>query len=90
MSSFTDEKPRVATEKEVKAPWGGGANGKWFRCYLCGYKFKVGDMWRWVFGKGKCVNFITCEACDGDDVMERWIALGKEYHSDKFWWFKKD
>ena len=75
--AFTDQKPRIATEEDVKAPWGGGKNGEYFRCELCGHKFVVGDCWRFVVGK-RTVNFIVCESCDGPDVRERY----------KDWWDK--
>ena len=93
MGNFTDQQPRVATEKDVKAPWAGGKCGKWFRCNLCGHKFKVGDVWRWYFGGGVAPNFAVCEKCDGEDALERWVALRKEYEAacdGKFWWFTKE
>lgn len=86
--SFTDQKPRIATEKDCKAKWGGYKNGDRFRCYLCGHKFKPGDTWRWVYSQ-KYMNFLVCDSCDGDDVQERWIAANKELR-EKFWWFVQD
>lgn len=80
--SFTDQKPRVATEQEVNARWG----GKNFRCYLCGHKFSIGDVWRWVYAADrKLFNVTVCEKCDGPDVLERWE---KHYNDAKqrFWW----
>jgi len=88
MSKFTDQKPRVATVDDCRARWGGVPNGKRFRCYLCGYKFKPGDTWRWVYGNGQSPaygNFIVCESCDGEDVLERWAAANKEL-LQRFWW----
>jgi len=86
--SFTDQKPRIATAEDTKAPWGGKKNGEWFRCYLCGHRFVEGDYWRWVYGK-ETINFNVCKSCDGDDVRERF----KE-HVDKckkiFWWWRKE
>ena len=81
---FTDQKERVATDEDVSAPWGGEKNGKRFRCYLCGYKFKVGDTWRWVAGKWT-INFLVCQPCDGEDVQERFKAHN-EYGEQAFWW----
>ena len=81
--SFTDQKPRQATEKDLKARWGGRPNGELFRCYLCGHKFQVGDTWRWVYAK-VFHNFLVCERCDGPDVHKRWaehIKILKE----KYW-----
>lgn len=91
--SFTDEQPRVATEKQVTR-WGGSEeSGKRFRCYLCGYKFKIGDYWRWVQGtKVRLSNLLVCKKCDGPDVLKRWKKANKEWKKaneelkTKFWW----
>lgn len=72
--SFTDQKPRIATEDECKANWGGVKNGKKFRCYLCAHKFVVGDVWRWVYGDS-VGNFMVCEKCDGPDAIQKYHAL---------------
>jgi hypothetical protein len=71
---FTNGKPRQATEADCKAPYGGLKNGRGFRCYLCGHRFAVGDIWRWVYcNDGSCPggNFLVCESCDGPDVKDR-------------------
>lgn len=83
--SFTDQKRRVATEKHCNANWNGGKNGKYFRCYLCGHKFVEGDGWRWVYGDTQTINFCTCDSCDGDDVVERFLKQEQEY-KDKYWY----
>lgn len=91
--NFTNQLPRVATAEECKLRWGGGRPGDRFRCYLCGHKFAVGDVWRWVFdnddaSQGGMGNFVTCAACDGHDVRERWwrhCAFAKR----ALWWFRK-
>ncbi len=66
---------RAATEKECRAPWGGFPEGRHFRCYLCGHRFAVGDLWRFVYnGAGSScpgTNFLVCASCDGPDVMDR-------------------
>jgi len=86
--NFTDQKPRIATDEHVKARWCAGAPGEKFRCYLCGYKFKVGDQWRWVYNNGPdkpCNgNFLVCEKCDGEDVLEKWHKIHEELK--KYWW----
>lgn len=96
--SFTDQQPRIATEKEIKMDWGGGANGKYFRCYLCGYKFKVGDYWRWVFSNnvsGAGGNPLVCKTCDGsnEEVIAKWKVQCQEYQEiikgAKYWWFNR-
>ena len=75
--SFTDQKPRIATEADTKAPWSGYKNGERFYCYLCGHKFVVGDGWRWVCaGSIRRSNLLVCNACDCPDVLEKW----------KQWW----
>ena len=91
--SFTDQKPRIATEQDVTASWGGAKNGKYFRCYLCGHKFVIGDQYRFVFGKDT-VNCIVCQLCDGTDeeVRGKWRKLQDEFDelsSGKFWFFTK-
>jgi hypothetical protein len=89
MSSFTDQKQRIATEEDLVARWCCGKLGEKFRCYLCGYKFKFGDKWRFVYGGVKhLTNFITCEKCDGEDVLERWVELNKMI-KEKLWWLKE-
>jgi len=85
--SFTDQKPRVATTEDIKSPWGGHKGT--LRCYLCGHKFKTGQVWRWVFSETHS-DFLVCELCDGNDVKDRWIAHVKEYNqlkNGKYWYF---
>lgn len=91
--SFTDQKPFVVTEKHTKGMWGGGRNGIFFRCYLCGHKFVVGDIARWVYSNGvpgASGNPIVCAACDGpsEDVIARWKFMHEEA-ATRFWWFTK-
>lgn len=88
--SYTDQKPRVATEKECKASWGGSPNGERFRCYLCGYRFTPGDIFRWVMAtKILLCNVLVCEVCDGHDVLDKWKKMHEEA-KEKFWWFTED
>ena len=92
---FTDQKRRVATEADCAASWGGVKNGVRFRCYLCGHRFVPGDGWRWVYSAGQSqeiegkrfgvVNPMTCDSCDGDDVLDRWVKRNEEFNSAKFW-----
>lgn len=89
--SFTDQKPRVATTEDVRAQWGGGKKGKYFRCYLCGHKFAVGDQYRFVFGN-RSANCLVCQSCDGSnqEVQEKWNQLHNEFtelSNGKFWYF---
>jgi len=89
--SFTDQKPRIATEADVKAPWGGAKNGKNFRCYLCGHKFQVGDQYRFVFEQ-TLGNLMVCQDCDTGDVLQKWADHQSEWEKlrdGKFWYFTK-
>ena len=91
-TGFTNQKPRIATEEDVKAPWSGGPPGKYFRCTLCGHRFQVGNYWRWVYmGKHALTNILACEACDTADVDEKWIKANEEWkqmeETGPFWWF---
>jgi len=89
--SIMDGKFHVATEKYCNAPWGGSKQR--FRCYLCGYKFKVGDFFRIQYTNdisGYGGNPLICEKCNGPDVIDRWKAVCDEYNSDKFWSFRWD
>lgn len=88
--SFLDGKPRVATEETIKMPWCGNKQGKYFRCGLCGHRFKVGDVWRCQFTNdtpGAGGNPFICESCDGtkEEIVAKLIALREEFDSDKFW-----
>jgi len=83
---FTKQLPQVADERDVDGCWNGGKHGEYFRCYLCGYRFKVDDYWRWVYaGNTGLGNLIVCEKCDGNDVLERW-RLANEEAEQRFWW----
>ena len=84
--SFTNQKPRIATKKDIHANWNCGKNGKYFRCHLCGYKFIEGDYWRCVLGSSKnLTNFLVCKKCDGEDVLDKWEKANKEAKG-RFWW----
>lgn len=77
MKNFTDGKPWIATEADCKARWSGGKDGKYFRCHLCGYKFKVGDRIRWQYTNNiphAGGNPLVCEKCDTseEDVIAEW------------------
>lgn len=91
--SFTDQKQFIATEDHVHARWSGGKDGKNFRCGLCGHKFTVGDRVRWVYmnsnPESHFGNFLTCEQCDGPDIVERRIKWEKEAKT-RFWQLFKD
>lgn len=85
---------RPATQKNLDARWCGAPPGKRFRCYLCGYKFVIGDLWRPVYANGGGSakapryghgNFLVCEKCDGPDVLERW-ANHCEVADRCYWW----
>ena len=91
MSPFTDQKPKIATKKDCEMEWSGGKNGKYFRCYMCGYKFVEGDYWRWVYTNDipdAGGNPLVCKECDGPDVRERWRTHKKELRT-KYWWVNR-
>ena len=93
--SFTDGKPRVATEADCKGRWSGGLNGKHFRCGFCGHKFKVGDYWRFQFTNDlprAGGNPLVCESCDEgpEKTRQKWVKKCKAfYDSGEWWWFSK-
>lgn len=89
--SFTNQKQRIATEKECNADWGMHGKGKAFRCYLCGYKITVGDKWRWISGKGMS-NFMICEKCDigTDDEIRATMKSIIDESKIKLWWLWLD
>jgi hypothetical protein len=88
--SFLNQKPIIATDEDLKKPWGGGKNGKYFRCYMCGHKFEVGDQYRFVYGENVNLgNLLVCKHCDGDDVLQRWADMHDELKKikEKYWRF---
>jgi hypothetical protein len=86
--SFTDQQPFKVTKEYCRQNWSGGKDGKYFRCGMCGHRFKPGDQCRWVYMNStpdSCFgNFLTCEACDGPDIIERRIAWQNEAFT-RFW-----
>lgn len=91
---FTNQKRWVVTEHDCEMKW--GLDGDGFRCALCGHRFKPGDGARWIYAAGRTFksaegktfgvcNFKTCDACDGPDVLDRWVARNVEFFSDRFW-----
>jgi len=93
MASFTDGKQRLATEEDLKACWGGIDNG--FRCCFCGYKFKLGDKWRWQYTndiKNAGGNPVVCAKCDEgiEKTREKWIEKCKrvkDLFENELWFF---
>lgn len=94
---FMDQKRRVATEDDCKRRWRGTPNGADFRCYLCGHKFVPGDGYRWVYSAGAgytseagknygVINPMTCDACDGPDILDRWVEINKEFFTQPRFW----
>jgi len=82
---WTNRKPWIATEDDCKRPWNGGKNGKYFRCALCGHKFKPGDTVRWEMTN--MGNPFICKACDGtrEEIIEKMIACREQ--AKKLWYF---
>lgn len=99
--SFLNGLWQIATEKHVKAPWSGGAKGKYFRCAFCGYKFQVGDPWRCQYTnnvQGAGGNPLVCKNCDeypDEYLIEKWkkkCCIWTEMHNinGEWWWFSRD
>lgn len=88
LPSFTNQRVRVATEKDCRMKWAGGGEGEYFRCYLCGHKFRHGDLFRFVFGR-EFGNIFGCRSCDGADVLVRWATI-VDQSKIKYWWLWKD
>jgi len=84
IKGFMNQRPRTTTVEDIETEWGGRKRSH--RCYLCGHRFKVGDVWRWVYSGGRgVINFVTCAPCDGKDVLDRFVAMNKEL-TERFWW----
>jgi hypothetical protein len=84
-------------KSDLKLPWSGGRNGKYFRCYFCGKKFVVGDEFRMIFTNNldgiPGGNPLTCRPCfdehEGAEGLaqlwkHRWVEV-----KEKFWWAGK-
>jgi hypothetical protein len=94
--SFTYGKPWIATEKDTQTRWSCAKPGENFRCGMCGHKFVVGDRVRWQYTNdipNAGGNPMICEACDGPDIVERWIAKCAEWSAiidaPKWWKFHR-
>lgn len=68
--NFLNGQSFVVDEADLQRKFGGG-----FHCKICGQKFKVGDVVRWVFANGTkdqgTGNFFTCSPCDTPDVLHK-------------------
>lgn len=97
---FTNQKRFVASKEDLSRNWGGYRDRRRFRCYLCGDQFAEGDGVRWVYSAGAgyelngkrygVCNLMTCDECDGPDILERWVALHQEFHNPKFWAIRRE
>ena len=84
-------KIRSATPADIKA---GGIPTR-FRCWLCGWRFKVGDYWRVVPSglPGNAGSPLVCVLCDGtdDEVKAKWQERQSEFSfvrvNPKYWVF---
>jgi len=90
---FTNQKPFVVTKEDLKRPWGGYCDGRYFRCGLCGHFFREGDTARWIYLNGssfKYGNRFVCELCDGKNVIRKFLRLQEEWERVKdgrYWMF---
>lgn len=92
--SFTNGKPWTVTEEDEHLDWSCGKDGKYFRCALCGHKFKAGDIARWQYTNdvpGAGGNPMLCQKCDGP--KEKIVAEIKrrldEFNAERNWWFRR-
>jgi hypothetical protein len=84
----------VATEETLKLPWKGHRDGRWFRCYLCGEKFKVGDGFRAInsnysgspFTGNPLVHNPPCESLTDIEILKR---LAERERATP-WWVRLD
>lgn len=95
---YTKQQRQIATAEDCQKPWAGRPDGERFRCYLCGHKFQPGDGWRWVNAQALTVirvedgqtlrvgDLVTCDACDGPDVLERWQQRHESYYGTWDFW----
>lgn len=78
----------AATIKECQLNWSGHGPGERFLCRLCGHKFQLGDLWRFVYANGGGPshhgNFLACAKCDGPDILERAAKQEAEYERLRF------
>jgi hypothetical protein len=90
--SFVDQKQHTATDTDVHGNWVGGIDGKYFRCYLCGHKFKVGDKYRWIMSNRQGMgNILVCDSCDtgwNTGIIDKWEQMHKDM-VNKYWSFLK-
>jgi hypothetical protein len=91
--SFMDGKPFVATKQHLEADWYGGANGKYFRCVLCGHRFLLGDIVRFQYTNDvpdAGGNPLVCIKCDG--TKEQIVAKMREKMNammESMWFFSR-
>jgi hypothetical protein len=90
--NFTKQQPFIVTAADIQIKWSGREDS--FRCYLCGHKFVVSDLCRWVYSNGsesphRGGNFFVCSECDGPDVLERAAAHLDDFKR-RFWWADPD
>lgn len=95
-TQWIKQRPVIATEQHLKTPWGGNARN--FRCGFCGYSFRVGDRFRWVYTNdipGCGGNPFICKKCDtgtNDDARQKWQGLCLEFlkmSNEKYWFFTR-
>ena len=89
--SFTDEKPRIATNELINKYGGQSEKGKYFRCHLCGHKFIDGDYFRWVRVGNRFI--VTCKLDDVSTIEGAWKQRLSQLEEIKqqFWWaFSQD
>jgi hypothetical protein len=93
--TFTNGDPFVCSEDDCKFDWNRQPNGEYFRCAICGHKFKPGDCVRWVYtnypGSPIPGNPFVCNTCapTKEDAISI-LTMMKEHaktQTKTLWWF---
>jgi len=91
--SWTRGEPSTVTADHLESPWACGKPGEYFRCYLCGYRFELGDYFRFVFTndmRDAGGNPLVCKNCDegNEAVRAEWKRMNddvREMKKGKYW-----
>ena len=81
-----------ATEQHCRAKWSLGKSNERFRCYFCGPKFTLGDLFRWIYTNDGCNgvpggNPLICRTCfDENGGVEGSRLAWKAINIALPWW----
>jgi hypothetical protein len=85
--------PRIATAKTCALRWSGKPDGINFRCAMCGYKFKEGDVYQSLFTNDLdppyTGNPLVCDVCRSEEssLVDRWKEKCDRVCTPSNWWF---